>query len=386
MGIKFANNKPVFTVGGSDGGGGGGGSGTVTSVSVTTANGVSGTVATDTTTPAITLALGAITPSSVAAVGTVTGSNLSGTNTGNQTITLTGDVAGSGTGSFATTLATVAINKGGTGQTSAANAINALVPTQTSNNGKYLQTDGSVVSWATAGGASIGTGAYSALPAAGTAGNLYLPNDSPIILRDSGAAWAPFGPIFGPLNPPIADFTTWVNQGARGSVTTNGTLCMFDAGPSTNQENLICRVKAVPVTTPWNFTLAFLPSTQPGGSCNMGIMLRDSSSGHIKAQSIVSNDSTLYVFNWASATVFNNNPANGAWINRPSLIMFQIRNDGTNLSFRTSADMINWNEWYSEAVSGNYLANIDQAGFYINSSGIRAAGPTYMNVLHCAFS
>ncbi len=61
------------------------GSGTVTSVSVTTANGVSGTVATDTTTPAISLTLGAITPSSVAAVGTVTGSNLSGTNTGDQT-------------------------------------------------------------------------------------------------------------------------------------------------------------------------------------------------------------------------------------------------------------------------------------------------------------
>lgn len=58
--------------------------GTVTSVSVVTANGVSGTVATATTTPAITLVLGAITPSSVAASGTVTGSNLSGTNTGDQ--------------------------------------------------------------------------------------------------------------------------------------------------------------------------------------------------------------------------------------------------------------------------------------------------------------
>ncbi len=41
------------------------GLGTVTSVSVTTANGVSGTVATATTTPAISLTLGAITPSSV---------------------------------------------------------------------------------------------------------------------------------------------------------------------------------------------------------------------------------------------------------------------------------------------------------------------------------
>jgi hypothetical protein len=93
-------------------GSGGGGSGTVTSVSVTTANGVSGTVATSTTTPAITLTLGAITPSSVAATGTVTGSNLSGTNTGDQTITLTGDVTGSGTGSFAATLANSGVTAG----------------------------------------------------------------------------------------------------------------------------------------------------------------------------------------------------------------------------------------------------------------------------------
>lgn len=86
-----------------------GSGGTVTSVSVTTANGVSGVVADPTTTPAITLTLGAITPASVAAVGTVTGSNLSGTNTGDQTITLTGDVTGSGTGSFAATIANDAV-------------------------------------------------------------------------------------------------------------------------------------------------------------------------------------------------------------------------------------------------------------------------------------
>lgn len=61
------------------------GTGTVTSVSVVTANGVSGTVANSTSTPALTLTLGAITPTSVVATGSVTGSNLSGTNTGDQT-------------------------------------------------------------------------------------------------------------------------------------------------------------------------------------------------------------------------------------------------------------------------------------------------------------
>lgn len=49
------------------------GTGTVSSVSVTTANGISGVVATATTTPAITLTLGAITPTSIVASGTITG-------------------------------------------------------------------------------------------------------------------------------------------------------------------------------------------------------------------------------------------------------------------------------------------------------------------------
>lgn len=70
------------------------GTGTVTSVSVVTANGVSGSVATATSTPAITLTLGAIAPSSVAAAGTVTGSNLSGTNTGDQSLFSTIAVSG----------------------------------------------------------------------------------------------------------------------------------------------------------------------------------------------------------------------------------------------------------------------------------------------------
>lgn len=53
--------------------GAGTGSGTVTGLSIVTANGVSGSVATSTTTPAITLTLGAITPITVVASGAITG-------------------------------------------------------------------------------------------------------------------------------------------------------------------------------------------------------------------------------------------------------------------------------------------------------------------------
>ncbi|NDB60870.1 hypothetical protein EB001_20860, partial [bacterium] len=62
-------------------------------------------------------------------------------NASNNTITnvsLTSSVTG-----------TLPIANGGTGQTTASNAINALVPTQTSNSGKYLTTNGTAVSWGT---------------------------------------------------------------------------------------------------------------------------------------------------------------------------------------------------------------------------------------------
>jgi hypothetical protein len=110
--------------------------GTVTSVSVTTANGVSGSVATGTTTPALTLTLGAITPSSVAATGTVTGSNLSGTNTGDQ-------------------------------------SLSGLLPTQTGNSGNYLTTNGTTASWAAVSGG--GGASYTLAPVnAATTANITL--------------------------------------------------------------------------------------------------------------------------------------------------------------------------------------------------------------------
>lgn len=84
----------------------GGGSGSVSSVSVVTANGISGLVSNPTTTPAISLTLGDIRPNSVNATGTITGTNLTGINTGDQTIILSGDVSGSGTGAITTAIGT----------------------------------------------------------------------------------------------------------------------------------------------------------------------------------------------------------------------------------------------------------------------------------------
>jgi hypothetical protein len=51
--------------------------------------------------------------------------------------------------------APIPIASGGTGAGTAADAINALVPSQGAHTGEYLKTDGSVVSWAAAGGGGV---------------------------------------------------------------------------------------------------------------------------------------------------------------------------------------------------------------------------------------
>jgi len=61
----------------------------------------------------------------------------------------TGLTPNTATSGAVTVAGTLAITNGGTGQTTANSAFNALAPSQTSNTGKYLTTDGTTTSWAT---------------------------------------------------------------------------------------------------------------------------------------------------------------------------------------------------------------------------------------------
>jgi hypothetical protein len=87
------------------------------------------------------------TVTSVGGTGTVNGISLSGTVTSSGNLTLGGTLSGV---SLTTQVSgTLPIANGGTGQTTANTAFNALAPSQTSNSGKYLTTDGTNSSWAT---------------------------------------------------------------------------------------------------------------------------------------------------------------------------------------------------------------------------------------------
>lgn len=180
------------------GAGGGGGGGSVVGFTFTNANGISGTVATPNTTPNLTLSLGNITPNTINAIGNISSSNIngtlsgsfngtftgtsSGTNTGDQTITLLGDITGSGTGNINTSLATVPIGKGGTGQTTANSAFNALAPSQSGQSGKFLFTDGTNTSWqAASGGGGGSVTSVSVTPQNGVTASVANPTTTPNI-------------------------------------------------------------------------------------------------------------------------------------------------------------------------------------------------------------
>jgi hypothetical protein len=69
------------------------------------------------------------------------------------------------TGTASNITGTVAIANGGTGQTTATAAFNALAPNQTGNSGRYLTTDGSTTSWATVSSAGTVTSVAATVPA-----------------------------------------------------------------------------------------------------------------------------------------------------------------------------------------------------------------------------
>ena len=145
----------------------GAGSGTVTSVAVATANGFAGSVATSTTTPNITLSCNTIgilqgngTAISAITVGSglsFSGGTLAASSSAGGTVTsVSGDGGGTGltlTGGPITTSGTLSlggilgITNGGTGQSSANAALNALLPSQATYSGRSLVTDGTNTSW-----------------------------------------------------------------------------------------------------------------------------------------------------------------------------------------------------------------------------------------------
>ena len=103
---------------------------------------------------------------SIGGTGTVTSIDVSGGTTG--LTTSGGPVSSSGTITLAGTLG---LSHGGTGATTQTGAISNLLPSQSGNNGKVLQTDGTNVSWQNSSGAGTVTSVGISMPSEWTVAN-----------------------------------------------------------------------------------------------------------------------------------------------------------------------------------------------------------------------
>ena len=106
------------------------------------------------------------------------------------------------------------LTEGGTGQTSANNALNALLPLQTSSANKVLQTDGTSTSWVTLPN-GFTKGDTAARPGSPSLGDIYSNTETGYIEVYTSAGWSPLGII--PLSaatPTAVDAGTNVAYGS----------------------------------------------------------------------------------------------------------------------------------------------------------------------------
>ena len=217
---------------------------------------------------------------SLTVTGAVVGSNLSGTNTGNQTIVLTGDVTGSGTGSFAATIAVGAVtlakqanlaanslvgNNTGVGATPLAltgaqvtamlgnftSALAGLVPLSGGGTVNFLRADGT---WTVVQASSALLTAYAG--AAWTAG-VQVPTltaANTIVLKTVGAAAGNLldktsgDATYSPLRPTILANISASYAAIEPVVTAPGAAPFFDSPPAHAIDHAVVkrRVNAVP--------------------------------------------------------------------------------------------------------------------------------------------
>ena len=86
------------------------------------------------------------------------------------------------------------LTEGGTGQTSASNALNALLPLQTSNSGKVLSTDGTSTSWVTLPN-GYSKGDTASRPGSPALGDIYSNTETGYIEVYTSAGWSQLGVI-----------------------------------------------------------------------------------------------------------------------------------------------------------------------------------------------
>jgi hypothetical protein len=214
------------------------------------------------------------------------------------------------------------------------------------------------------------TGTTSGLPAAGDTNknHLYLPTDGPIIQQSSGSAWSPYGPLFPLTKPPAAG--TWTTSGISGSIT----LSDSNAGPVLhapgNSGTAVYRMALISApATPYTITAGFLAQGPINANLRWGLIWRNSSSTKIISFGHTCNGGPLElnVSQFNSSTSFSSNPLTVNWATFAPVLWLRIKDDGSNRTYYTSADGVNWTQQFTDTHTNFFTP--DQVGWGLYDNG-----------------
>jgi len=168
-----------------------------------------------------------------------------------------------------------------------------------------------------------------------------------------------------PTAPPLASTWTWVNQGssALSDITTPVPGLRLDAPSNGGGDNLRMVVQTPP-TTPYSFK-ARISSTNLGNYSGVGLLLRNSSTGHVYMLGFANSSGLQTVlYSYTSSTgggsVVNSYPPGfaSAW--------FKVDVTSTTVTFYWSPDGDNWILFQSAITLSSFIGSIDQIGFVSN--------------------
>lgn len=239
--------------------------------------------------------------------------------------------------------------------------------------------NGSLSAEVVVGTTGIHTAAYASRNAAAKAGRLFLPSDGFVVERDTGSAWAPWGPLF-PLTAPVDGDYAWINQGGASVVTTNGGIHL--SVPSGASDNVRIRKKAAP-STPYTITAFFIPLLYPTQYYQAGLCWRQSSNGKLVTFGLggantSGNPDDFEITKWNSATSFS---AGYTQANTGTLFIrmwLRITDNGTNRICSFSHDGQNFMQFHS--VGRTDFLTADEVGFHIYcNNGTQGAGMTLLS-------
>lgn len=205
----------------------------------------------------------------------------------------------------------------------------------------------------------IEEGLFSALPSAGQEGRLYQVTDENVILRDSGSAWGPFGPIWKLYNPNDQSWSWGRDRDSANAVTNHGYSITLGPRASIGSGGVgfDARITAVP-SVPWTVTALFQPHYTNAGYTQVGFGLYDNVNNLVnsiqyqcgmatsQAQLVATMGSTD-ISNWAGSG--GTNVASYTSFARMPYIWLRLVDDNTNHKAFWSWDGITWTQLYTHA-------------------------------------